>query len=106
MIVEDISVNEAVRARRDVAQHTLLSQQVVLRRFRDFVSNCLVEPDAFSALLSNDADGLNGNPHALMLLERIEGLYWFENSGLVDRFDGNAHTESPKIFLDHSAKRS
>ena len=74
MIIEGVSVNEAVRARRDVAQHILLGQQIVLRRFSDFVSNCLVELDALSPLLSDDACGLNGNPDALMLFERVEGF--------------------------------
>jgi hypothetical protein len=74
MIIEDISVNEAVRARGDIAQHILLGQQIVLRRFSDFVSDCLVELDASSALLGDNANGLNRNSHALMLLERFNGF--------------------------------
>ena len=74
MIMEDVSVNEAVRARQDVAQHTLLGEQIVLWRFSDFVSDRLVELDAVSPLLGDDADGLNGNPDALMLLERVDGF--------------------------------
>ena len=71
MITKDVSVNEAVSVRRYVAQHTLLGQQIELWQFSDFVSHRLIELDAVSPLLGDAADRLNGNPNALMLLERV-----------------------------------